>query len=168
MHTLLEEAIEAWEDVRGGVIEELENIPANQFGFRPTPDTRSVAELAVHIMEVSLMMVGELTREETNFTRAPFPKLVAQYSAGVQKLRTKRELLAAMKRTLRDGVRAFRDAGELHMLQLIVRFDGEKGTRLAWFHHGISQEMYHRGQIVTYQRLIGLTPALTQRIRGSH
>jgi uncharacterized damage-inducible protein DinB len=53
------------------------------------------------------------------------------------------------------------------MLQLILRFDGEKGTRLAWFHHGISQEMYHRGQIVTYQRLMGLTPALTQRIRGA-
>jgi uncharacterized damage-inducible protein DinB len=167
MQTLLDEAIEAWEDARGGLIEELENIPANQFDFRPTPETRSVAELAVHIMEVSLMMAGELTREESDFTRAPFPKLIAQYSRGVQKLRTKREILAAMKRTLREGVKAFREAGDLHMLQLILRFDGEKGTRLAWFHHGISQEMYHRGQIVTYQRLMGLTPALTQRIRGA-
>ena len=167
MQTLLDEAIEAWEDARGGLIEELENIPANQFDFRPTPETRSVAELAVHIMEVSLMMAGELTREESDFTRAPFPKLIAQYSRDVQKLRTKREILVAMKRTLREGVKAFREAGDLHMLQLILRFDGEKGTRLAWFHHGISQEMYHRGQIVTYQRLMGLTPALTQRIRGA-
>lgn len=166
MQSLLDEAIEAWEDVRGGVIEELENIPANRFDFRPDPEVRSVAELAVHIMEVSLMMAGELTREDTDFRRAPFPKLVAAYAADVQQLRSKRELIAAMKRTLREGVKAFRDAGELHMLQQIVRFDGEKGTRLAWFHHGIAQEMYHRGQIVTYQRLMGLTPALTQRIRG--
>ena len=56
--------------------------------------------------------------------------------------------------------------GELHMLAPMRRFDGEWGTRLAWLHHGISQEMYHRGQLCTYQRLMGQVPALTQRIRG--
>ena len=167
MQTILDEALEAWEDVREGVIEELENIPANRFDFRPTPEVRSVAELAAHIMEVSLMMAGELTRDDTNLRRAPFPKLVAMYAADVQKLRTKRDLIAAMKRTLREGVKEFRRAGELHMLQRIERFDGQLGTRLAWFHHGLSQEMYHRGQLATYQRLIGLTPALTQRINAS-
>ena len=59
MKSLLEEAIEAWEDARNGVIAEVENIPANRFEFRPTPDNRTVSELVRHIMEVSLMMVGE-------------------------------------------------------------------------------------------------------------
>ncbi len=53
------------------------------------------------------------------------------------------------------------------MLQLITRFDGEQGTRLAWLNHGIAQEMYHRGQLVLYQRLMGIEPALTRRIRES-
>ena len=52
------------------------------------------------------------------------------------------------------------------MLQLIERFDGEKGTRLAWLYHGIAQEEYHRGQLALYARLIGIEPALTRRIRG--
>jgi len=56
MDTLLEEAIEAWEDARNGVIAEVENLPANRFDFRPTPDVRSVTELVIHILEVSLMM----------------------------------------------------------------------------------------------------------------
>jgi uncharacterized damage-inducible protein DinB len=53
------------------------------------------------------------------------------------------------------------------MLQLIERFDGEMGTRLAWLHHGIAQEEYHRGQLCTYARLIGVEPALTRLIRDA-
>jgi uncharacterized damage-inducible protein DinB len=167
MKTFLEETIEAWQDAREGVIAEVENIPPNRFDFRPADGVRSVSELVLHIMEVSLMMVGELTREDTNFRRAPWPKLLALYTGPIEGKRTKRELLAALKTTLRDGVRKFEGAGELHMLQLIERFDGQKGTRLAWFHHGICQEMYHRGQLATYQRLMGIKPALTKMIEGS-
>jgi uncharacterized damage-inducible protein DinB len=53
------------------------------------------------------------------------------------------------------------------MLQLITRFDGTPGTRMAWLHHGIDQEMYHRGQLTLYARLLGIEPALTKRIRGA-
>ncbi len=52
------------------------------------------------------------------------------------------------------------------MLQMIRRFDGIPGTRLAWLDHGIAHEMYHRGQLALYARLMGHVPALTQRIRG--
>jgi len=167
MNTLLEEALESWEDARNGVIEEAENFAANQFDFRPSPDVRSVAELLVHIMEVSLMMTGELTREDTNLQRYPWPKLLAHYASDVQKMRTKRELIAALRRTFRNGQQEFRRAGEIHMLQQILRFDSQKGTRLAWFHHGIAHEMYHRGQLATYARLVGLKPALTKKIEVS-
>jgi uncharacterized damage-inducible protein DinB len=166
MNTLLEEALEAWEDARNGVIEEAENFAANQYDFRPAPEMRSVAELLVHIMEVSVMMTGELTRDDTNLQRMPWPKILAHYAGDVQKMHTKRELVPALRRKLRDGLKEFRRAGEMHMLQRIVRFDGLKGTRFAWFHHGVAHEMYHRGQLATYARLVGLKPALTRRIEG--
>jgi len=167
MNTLLEEALESWEDARNGLVEEAENFAANQYDLRPSPDVRSVAELIVHIMEVSMMMTGELTREDTNLQRYAWPKMLSHYAGDVQKMRTKRELVAALRRTFRDGQKEFRRAGEIHMLQQILRFDGRKGTRLAWFHHGIAHEMYHRGQLATYARLAGLKPALTKRIEGS-
>jgi uncharacterized damage-inducible protein DinB len=50
------------------------------------------------------------------------------------------------------------------MLPYITRFDGLKGTRLAWRNHGISHEEYHRGQLALYARLLGQVPALTQLI----
>jgi uncharacterized damage-inducible protein DinB len=167
MDTLLEEALDAWTDARTGVIDEVENVPGGKFDFRPVPEMRNVSELVVHILEVSLMMAGELAREDTNFQRLPFPRLVAEYASEIQQLRSKRDLLSALRRTLKEGTKKFRDVGELHMLQHIVRFDGQKGTRFAWLHHGISQEMYHRGQLAVYERLMGIKPALTARIDGS-
>ena len=72
--TLLEETLEAWQDARLGAVEELENIPAKHFDFRPVEGVRSIRELSIHILEVALMMTGELTRDDTNFRRAPWPK----------------------------------------------------------------------------------------------
>lgn len=163
---LLDEALEAWTDAREGVISEAENIPAEHYDHRPAPEVRSVAELLRHIMEVSLMMTGELIREDGDFRREPFPRLVDRYAGEVSELEQKDELLTALRGTLEEGRERFREVGELHMLQLIRRFDGELGTRLAWMHHGIAQEMYHRGQLTLYARTLGIVPALTKRIRG--
>jgi uncharacterized damage-inducible protein DinB len=167
MNTLLEEAIDAWTDTREGLIEEVENLPSDRFDFRPAEGSRTVSELVVHIMEVSLMMAGELTREDTNLQRYPWPRLLAEYSKPIDGVSGKRHLLTALRSTFRNGVKAFREAGDLHMIQQITRFDGNKGTRLQWFHHGISHENYHRGQIAVYARLMGKTPALTQKITSS-
>ena len=163
---ILDETLEAWEDARVGVLDEARNIPARHWDYRPTPESNSVRELVVHIVEVAMMMTGELTRDDTNFRRAPFPDLLKKYAKPAHQARTRAELLKLLRSQLRDATKAFRAAGELNMLQLIDRFDGGKGTRLAWLNHGIAQEMYHRGQLAIYARLIGLEPALTKRIRG--
>jgi uncharacterized damage-inducible protein DinB len=164
---LLEETLEAWQGARIGVIRELQNIPADKYDFRPAKGVRSVRELAIHILEVAMMMTGELTRPDTNFRRAPWPKLLDQYAAPAYRLKAKKEILDFLAKQLEEGIKKFHDAGELHMLQFIQRFDGKPGTRLAWLHHGIDQEEYHRGQLTVYARLLGLEPALTKLIKGS-
>lgn len=164
---LLDEALEAWADARQGVIDELENLPADSFTARPVPGMRSVAEMAVHILEVAQMMVGELCREDTDFRRLPWPELLELHAGELLQLTGREELLEALRTTLEEGIAKFREVGELHMLQTIERFDGELGTRLAWLHHGTAQEMYHRGQLAAYARLLGEVPALTKRIEAS-
>ena len=125
--TLLEETLEAWADARHGLIEEVGNIPADRFGFRPTPETRSVAGLIQHILEVALMMTGELTRPDTNFRRAPWPELLEMYAGRVRGATSKEALIELLGGTLDEGLAAFRSVGELAMLQLITRFDGQRG-----------------------------------------
>lgn len=164
---LLDETLDAWWDVRAGVIDEVRNIPAGRFDFRPTPEVRSVRELVQHILEVAMMMTGELTRPDTNLHRAPWPRLLAMYAKPAWRAKRKAQLLQLLRSQFRDAERKFRTAGEIGMYQLLTRFDGIKGTKFTWWHHGIAQEEYHRGQLTVYERLMGLTPALTQRIHGS-
>ena len=127
---------------------------------------KDVRKLVQHILEVAMMMTGELTREDTDFRRAPWPKLLAMYAKPAYRAKTKRELVPLLRTQMRDADKKFRGVGELSLLQFIERFDGEKGTKLAWLHHGIEQEMYHRGQLTLYIRMMGMEPALTRRIRG--
>lgn len=164
--SFLEETLEAWRDVRMGTIDELRNIPTHRYAFRPHARSRSVAELAQHVLEVAMMMTGELTRPDTDFHRAPWDRLLLMHARRVRSARTKRDLLNLMRSQLTDAERRFRRVGELELLQWIVRFDGQRGTKLQWLHHGIAHEMYHRGQLALYARIIGIEPALSKRIRA--
>ena len=164
--TLVEEALEAWTYVREGVMDELRNIPERDLGFRPRPESRTVVELAQHIVQSGLLMSGELSRKDGDFRRKSYDALLREHGPGMLRLRTRKALLGALSRTRKEGEAALRRAGELHMLQYIRRFDGKPGTRLAWMNHGIAHEEYHRGQLALYARLLGRVPALTQLIQG--
>lgn len=164
--SFLEESLYSWRDVRAGLIDEVENIRATQFDFRPAPEVRSVRELLQHILEVAYMMTGELTRSDTDFHRVPWPDLLELYAAHVYDAQTKKELLTLLKTQMDEAEQQFVDAGEKVMYDLITNFDGSKWTRMQWLHHGIAQEMYHRGQLTLYARMLGVEPALTKRIRG--
>lgn len=164
--TLLDEALEAWEDIRGGTIEEARVIPDDRWDWRPAPESRTVAELVRHILESTLMMVGELAREDGDFTRQDFPAFLAEHAGELPEEATAAEWRDLLALHFAEGAATLRAAGELHMLQRIRRFDGLRGTRLAWFHHGIAHEYYHRGQLALYVRQMGIVPALTRRIHG--
>jgi len=164
--TLLDEALESWEGVRAGVIDELKNVPEKDMGFAPSEKSRSVIELTQHIIESGMMMAGELSRPDGDFQRKSYEGFLHEYAKGVGGSRTRAQLLALLKKSHEDGSKRIHHAGELLMLQRINRFDGKKGTRLAWMNHGIAHEEYHRGQLALYVRLLGRTPALTRRIHG--
>jgi len=166
LDNLFDETLEAWAWTRQGVIAEVRNLPPGAFGFRPTEASRSVTELVQHIIESGLMMAGELTRRDGDFTRQPLPQFMAEYASSVGRHRSKAQLLALLKRSHAQGERRFCRVGERFMFQYIRRFDGIEGTRLAWMNHGITHEEYHRGQLALYARLIGKVPALTQLIEG--
>lgn len=166
LKSMLDEVLEAWQDVREGVIEELENIPADKMDFRPTPKVRSVREQVQHILEVAMMATGEFTRPDTNLLRAPWPKLLGMYAKPAWKAKTKAQLLSLLRSQIRDAEKKFRGRGELALFQFHTRFDGKQGSKFAWVHHAMENEWYHRGQLALYARMMGLVPALTQRIQG--
>jgi uncharacterized damage-inducible protein DinB len=166
LDSLLDEALEAWAYTRSGVIDELRNLSDRELTFKPHPESRTPADIALHIAQSGTMMAGELTRPDGDFTRKAFPLFIKEYAGTLRATTKKADLVQMLKRTHADGERRIRAAGELQMLQHIKRFDGVRGSRLAWMNHGISHEEYHRGQLALYARLVGRVPALTQLIYG--
>ena len=115
------------------------------------------------------MMAGELSRPDGDFRRKSYEALLREHRAGgiprVDGLAG--ELLAASAHdVLREGAEKIRKAGELHMLQLIRRFDGEMGTRLAWMHTASATRSTTAARSRSARGSAGRTPALTKRISG--
>ena len=103
LHSLLDEALEAWAYARAGVIDELKAFPDNALGFRPNEEARTVADLIRHIVESNLMMSGELSRANGDFQRKSFEGFLQEYGRGIAAHRTKKQLLEALRRTHREG-----------------------------------------------------------------
>ncbi len=110
------------------------------------------------------VMTGELCRPDTDFHRESWPEMAERYVTPLGNNETKQQLLTLLRSSFEESQKRFRAFGEIMLLQLITRFDGKQGTRLAWFHHGIAHEMYHIGQLTAYTRALGKVPSLTQKI----
>lgn len=163
----LAESLGHWRYIRGGLVAELDNIPEDKFEFRPSPEVRSVLELGQHVLEGSMMMVGELLRESPDFQRKSHSEIMEPYAARAREAGTKANLLPLLGSQLEEGIAGFTRLGEAAMLEPVRNFDGSTWSRMQWFFHGMTEEMYHRGQLVTYARLLGRVPALTQRIQAA-
>jgi uncharacterized damage-inducible protein DinB len=114
-----------------------------------------------------MVMVGELTRPDGDFTRQSYPKFLAEYAGNLELRQDKVSLIALLHRSIEEGTVKFQKAGEVLMLQQIRQFNGQPATRLSWMTHGVAHEEYHRGQLCVYARILGLVPALTKLIHGS-
>src|SRR6266542_3816055 len=108
--TALDETLEGWRDVRDGLIDEVRNIPASTFDFRPADGVRSVRELIQHILEVAMFMTEELTRPDTDLTRASWGKLIGPHTRAAARAKTKQQLIALLKSQMKDAERCFRAA----------------------------------------------------------
>jgi uncharacterized damage-inducible protein DinB len=164
--SILEEAVTHGKDKREGLINEVLVVAAGKFDFRPAPEVSTVRELVRHVLEVAMMMTGELTREDTDFHRAPWPKLFKMHRGPAYRVESKSDFVKLLHSRLKDGTQRFRAMAEIGMLQLITNFDGSRGSRLAWFWGGVAHESDHRGQLKVYARCLGIVPALTRVIRG--
>jgi uncharacterized damage-inducible protein DinB len=160
----IENVVSSWKEVRSGLIEEANQIPADQFSFRPAPESRSIKELLQHLVETQKFLTGEICRPDTNLMRGSFAEQIKNYAPDVRTFDDKDGLLNLLRASM-DEAGAKLVAASDEMGKMMTRFDGKEMTKLAFVSFAIAHEMYHRGQLTVYERLLGLEPMLTQRFR---
>lgn len=157
-----ESLITTWKEIRNGLIEEAEQVPADQFSFKATPETRSVAEVLQHIIETQAVLLGEACRPEANLFRQSFLEHIREYAPEVAATSDKNGLLGLL-RTSMERAEATMRANEGNLSGSMTRFDGREMTKLEFLRFAASHEMYHRGQFTVYERLLNIKPALTAK-----
>jgi uncharacterized damage-inducible protein DinB len=160
----IDRLIESWSEVRAGLIKEVSQVPQGQFSFRATPETRSVAELLQHIVEAQKMLVGEACRVETNLMRQSFADHIKEYAPEVAAVTDKNGLLELLRSSMETSEASIRGCGD-GLQQTMQRFDRKEVSKSDFLNFAIAHEMYHRGQLTVYERLLGVEPALTKDFR---
>ncbi len=160
----IENIVESWQEVRSGLINEAEQIPADQFSFQAAPDTRSIKGLLQHLVETQKFLTGEICRPDTNLMRGSFAEQIKNYAPDVRNIDDKDNLLNLLRASMDESGAKLLAASD-EMKNTMKRFDGKEMTKLAFISFAIAHEMYHRGQLTVYERLLGIEPALTQRFR---
>ena len=156
--------IGTWKEIRAGLIDEAETIPADQFAFQATPDMRSVASILQHVVESQKTLIGEVCRADTNLFRQAFPDQIKTYAPGVSEIDDKDRLIDLLRRSMDETEECLKSAGN-ELQNEMKRFDGKQIAKHDFLSFAIAHEMYHRGQLTVYLRLLGIEPVLTKRLR---
>lgn len=159
--TTTSEAIAMWESARKITIAELENVPDEQWEFRPAEGARTLREIARHILESSVGFVGELLDDQPTFARIFAPETRAKFAKDYPEQSAKSETIAQFRAAFEDDMKRLHEAGDLAAQTMTLMKQPQSRLTGLWF--AIGHEMYHRGQLATYARALGHVPAMTQQ-----
>jgi hypothetical protein len=128
-----------------------EEMPADKFGFKPTPGQMSFGELAAHIVEGNNYFCA-------NVGDVPQPKV-----AELKGKESKAALVAAVKSSFDFCAEALAKASDSKMTSNITWFDGKPKARV-WAFLGLASSWAdHYGMAAMYLRLNGLLPPTAKK-----
>ena len=159
-----ETIIGLWKDAREGLIQEVEKIPEDQFSFRATPDTRSIAEILQHIIQAQKILVGEACRSDTNLMRQSMVAHAQEYAPGVHKVTDKNGLIELLRSSMAEAQACIGDSAD-KLDATMTALNGQPTSKSAFLTFCVSHEMYHRGQLTVFERLLNIEPVLTGKLK---
>lgn len=159
------ELADAFRTVRKNTIQIAQDIPEDKYGFKPSPDSRSIGQTLAHIATLTtfpMMLHGErIPIEKIDFMEY-FKKVGAEEAtlttkaAIIAKLKESGDKFAAMLEGLKD---------EKFLAEVITFRAGAtppSRTRFDLLLAAKEHEMHHRGQLMVMQRMLGIVPHLTR------
>jgi len=162
----VEQVLDSWRTIRQDTAAAVEDFPAGELDYRPTPEVDTFRQIARHVLDASDGLIGLLLSGDDDLTVGNFrerlkthlrPLPPAEGAAGA----------AVLANALRESMA--QRAGQLAAQSpeffggVITRFDGQRVTRLEMVQFIKEHELTHRAQLFMYLRLKGIVPATTRR-----
>ena len=156
---------ESFRTVRKNTLAIAEEIPEDKYSFRASPEVMSVGEMLAHLAVSPMWQIDMHTQKTAHLDFAAFAARLQQAQAEQQALRTKAEIVAALREN-GEQFAAFLEGASEELLASLVTFpppvQPAAKTRFEMLLGPKEHEMHHRGQLMLMQRMIGQVPHLTR------
>ena len=152
--------------VRKNTLQIARDIPEGSYGYRVTPDTRTVGEILGHVAVGSRWhQVANGTEKKTSLTVEDFGRYMQDAHAQETALQTKAHILAALEKNgeqFASWLESVDDAVLGESVTLPTGADPAQKTRFELLMGVKEHEMHHRAQLMVTERLLGIVPHLTR------
>ncbi len=156
----LEQLVESARTVRKNTILIAEDIPEKDYGYRPTRESRSVAETLVHIALLS--QAARLLHKEASLEAFNFGELVRKSEIEEQRPRSKNEIVELLRAEGESWCQWLETLPEAELTEQVRMPGGALKSRFEVLLGTKEHEMHHRAQLTVIERLLGIVPHLTR------
>jgi uncharacterized damage-inducible protein DinB len=159
----VEQVLDSWRTIRQDTAAAVEEFPAGELDYRPTPEVDSFRQIARHILDASDGLAGLLLAGDEDFTSGNFRERMKQHMRALAADAGARELADALRESGAQRTAELAAQPPEFFAKMMTRFDGQRVTRLEMVQTIKEHELTHRAQLFMYLRLKGMVPATTRR-----
>ena len=153
--------------VRENTIKIAEEIPDNQYGFRPADKVRTVGETLAHLAVAPRFMHRFHAERLKAFDIAGFPAIFERIRKEEAELNSKPRILESLRTGGEEFAKWLATLSDDVLAEQVQNPAGDPPTKTR-FEMLLSikeHEMHHRGQLMMIERMLGITPHLTRQMQ---
>ena len=135
---------------RDNIIKAAEQVPEDKYAYKPTPAVRSFGQIVAHVADA-----------QNNVCAAALGNVKPYANATEKNAKTKAAIVAALKASFTLCDRAYSTATNASLSNATTVFGGPASISNALVLNA-SHSWEHYGNLVTYMRMLGMTPPSSQ------
>ena len=154
--------------VRGNTLKIAEEIPEESYGFTPAGGVRTVAQTLAHIAAFPKLQLHIQQNRLADIAGVNFFALMGEIRAVEAQPRNKAEIIEMLTAEGQSFASYLEALPESFLAESVAMFPGSSPatkSRLEMLLGVKEHEMHHRAQLMTAQRMLGLTPHLTRAMQ---
>jgi uncharacterized damage-inducible protein DinB len=147
------EMITEWQRAKTYTKAYLDAMPADGYGFKPTPEIRSFAQQMLHLADANYLFASLASGKDNSFgITLPNHNLLEKTISP-----SKEEVTKTVMASYDWVISTLQDLSPAQM-QETIKFRNKDITRSGIYGKGFEHQTHHRGQTTVYLRLKGVTP----------
>ena len=148
--SLAKEIAASFQRASAEILDVAEAMPAEKYGYKPTPEVSSFGDQLVHVAGITQRFVDTAKGTKTE----------APHHAAT----TKPEIMELLKKTFQNAQDAINPLTDAQLMEPVKFPFGDRTVTRATFWQGpLYQIRNHHGQLVVYLRMNGIVPPTTAR-----